>query len=74
MNPSERALMISKQRIEALPGILEEYARLVKIAGEKGIFHAAALEPGNSSIASFEISFTFKANIYTDFGPPKPRT
>jgi hypothetical protein len=72
MNPSERTLMISRQRMEALNGILEEYERLVKVAGEKGIFRVRALEPKLSSKATVEISFSLVANIYTDYPPPKP--
>jgi hypothetical protein len=73
MNPTERKLAISKQRIEALNGILEEYERLVEIAGEKGIFHPTALITGHSSKAIVEIGFSLNANIYTDFPPSKPR-
>jgi hypothetical protein len=71
---SEEALAASKQRMEALDGILAEYERLVKIAGETGIFRPTPLEPKTSiGGATVDITFSLRAAIYRDFPPPKPK-
>jgi hypothetical protein len=71
---NEEALAVSKQRMEALNGILAEYERLVKIAGETGIFRPGALEPKISiGGATVDITFSLRAAIYRDFPPPKPK-
>jgi hypothetical protein len=70
---SERVLEINKRRMEGLAGILEEYERLVKAAGEKGIFRAGALKPTASAGGEMvNIEFSLRAAIYSDFSQAKP--
>jgi hypothetical protein len=68
----EQALTVSKQRVEAFNGILEEYERLVAFVGERGIFRPGALEPSYSVGENTVITFSLWADIYTPIPPCRP--
>jgi hypothetical protein len=64
----EQTLAVSKQRVETLNGILEEYERLVAFVGERGIFRPGALKP-DSFGENTVITFSLRADIYTPMPP-----
>ena len=71
---NEQALAVSKQRVEALNGILEEYERLVAFVGERGIFRPGTLKPNCSVGGNTTITFSLWADIYTNIPPRHPGT